>query len=604
MIYRNETHKIMDTYPIVRRFVLSLWLCFSAINLAAGQVVLRLHFSGEVVQDSQQDTVLEFANEGSMQAYLSGSIREWHDKNYLAAALDSMACQDKTCDAWLNIGSKITRLRLNNGNIPVDWWQSVRSPQQIEGVSDAALTEIKTRFLAYAEQRGYPFARVWLDSIAHVGSVWSVSVMLDAGPKYTFGAIKIQGSARISASYVSLYTGLRSGETYNYALLQAAEKRLRELPFLTQQYAPRILFNGDKADITFFLMPKNASRFDALLGLQPNNSPTAATKFVVTGTLSADVINALGYGERVLVDFRQLRPQTQQLRTELTWPYPFRQPLGLDGKFALYKQDTTYLDVSWEAGIRVLAPGMNYVRLFYQYFGTSLLEVNTNQIILTRKLPPQLDSRRWSGGVEVQWQRLDFRFNPRKGWSVWAQVIGGLREIKTNATIAKLLDNGAPDFDFATLYEGKLGQTWQFRTENRIENYFRMANSTVRLAVQSGMVGNKNSYLKNDLFRIGGYKILRGFDEESQYVSVYGISTLEYRLIIGEYGYLNVFGDYGWVQQGGDTPIWQQKIGIGSGIAVETRAGILNFMLAVGKDGSQPFDFRSLKTHIGYVSVF
>ncbi len=591
------------------RWISFFGLCLISVNTTMGQLSWQLHgienLTPKQITNFQLDSTANFTDEKAVRTRLQIVVSELHQANYLAASLDSISCLDSSCEVWLHIGAYISTLNIKNGNISTQWWSEVRTPQQVNSNIDAAkLTAIKSRFLAYAEQHGYPFARVWFDSITVSGTEWTVSVMLETGAKYTFGDIKIQGSARISPAYIALYTGLRSGTIYNYALLQTAEKRLRELPFLTQQYAPRIQFNGDKANITFYLSPKNASRFDALLGLQPTNNATSPTKFVLTGNLSADIINALGYGEQMMVDFRQLRPQTQQLRTEINIPYPLKQPIGLDGKFSLYKQDTTYLDVSWEAGVRIMSPGLNYVRLFYQYFGTSLLEVNTNQVLLTRKLPQQLDVRRKLGGIEIRWQQLDFRFNPRKGWTGWAQVMGGLHEIKPNTNITNLKDNGEPDFDFTTLYQGRLGQKWHLRTETRLEKYFPLPNSTIRVAAQAGYIADKSIRLKNDLFRIGGYKILRGFDEESQYVSSYGISTLEYRLLIGQYGYLHAFGDYGWVQQNIDAPIWQQKIGFGAGIAVETRAGILNFTLAVGKDGTQPTNFRSVKTHIGYVNIF
>ena len=42
---------------------------------------------------------------------------------------------------------------------------------------------------------------------------------------------------------------------------------------------------------------------------------------------------------------------------------------------------------------------------------------------------------------------------------------------------------------------------------------------------------------QNELFRIGGLKTLRGFDEESIFASVYSIFTLEYRFILEQNSY-------------------------------------------------------------------
>ncbi len=47
-----------------------------------------------------------------------------------------------------------------------------------------------------------------------------------------------------------------------------------------------------------------------------------------------------------------------------------------------------------------------------------------------------------------------------------------------------------------------------------------------------------------------------------------------------------------------------KPIGIGAGITFETKVGIFGFSLAVGRQRETTFDFRRVKTHFGYVSLF
>ena len=51
---------------------------------------------------------------------------------------------------------------------------------------------------------------------------------------------------------------------------------------------------------------------------------------------------------------------------------------------------------------------------------------------------------------------------------------------------------------------------------------------------------------RNELFQIGGYKLLRGFDEESQYLSQFAIGTVEYRYLVGQNSFFYAFVDGGW----------------------------------------------------------
>ncbi len=59
---------------------------------------------------------------------------------------------------------------------------------------------------------------------------------------------------------------------------------------------------------------------------------------------------------------------------------------------------------------------------------------------------------------------------------------------------------------------------------------------------QSGFIENENLFT-NELFRIGGLKTLRGFDEESLTASAYSIFTLEFRYLFDINSYFHVFFD-------------------------------------------------------------
>jgi len=123
--------------------------------------------------------------------------------------------------------------------------------------------------------------------------------------------------------------------------------------------------------------------------------------------------------------------------------------------------------------------------------------------------------------------------------------------------------------------------------------------------VQSGLKLAQEDLFLNELYRLGGSKQLRGFDEQTVFSDIYNILTLEYRLLLGENSYLAAFGDYGFVRNDLlDTNKWDNPIGIGAGLNFETGAGIFGISTAVGKTREIPFNFRNAKIHFGYLSVF
>jgi len=45
-------------------------------------------------------------------------------------------------------------------------------------------------------------------------------------------------------------------------------------------------------------------------------------------------------------------------------------------------------------------------------------------------------------------------------------------------------------------------------------------------------------------------------------------------------------------------------LGVGAGMAFETKAGVFGISYALGKSTGTPFDFKSAKLHFGFVNEF
>ncbi|HET7898485.1 MAG TPA: hypothetical protein VFL47_12455, partial [Flavisolibacter sp.] len=105
-------------------------------------------------------------------------------------------------------------------------------------------------------------------------------------------------------------------------------------------------------------------------------------------------------------------------------------------------------------------------------------------------------------------------------------------------------------------------------------------------------------------YQIGGAQLLRGFNEESQYVSQYLVSTMEFRLLTGLNSNFFGFVDGGW----GRYPLEQVQshtyISTGAGLSFQPKAGLINVTWAVGKRDDTEFNLRQSKIHIGFVSFF
>ena len=129
---------------------------------------------------------------------------------------------------------------------------------------------------------------------------------------------------------------------------------------------------------------------------------------------------------------------------------------------------------------------------------------------------------------------------------------------------------------------------------------------TIKIGNQSAWLENSTLFL-NDLYRIGGLKTLRGFDEESILASIYSIFTLEYRFLFEENSYLFFFSDAAYYENRGISfsgDRYDAPYSIGTGISFQTKAGIFSINYALGSQYGNAIDLRRGKVHFGIVSHF
>lgn len=294
------------------------------------------------------------------------------------------------------------------------------------------------------------------------------------------------------------------------------------------------------------------------------------------------------------------------MELRFAYPYLFGLPFGVDSKFEQFRSDSTYRDIRFDVGLQYLFEGNHYLRVFWNKFSTALLTIDEAQIIRTRRLPATLDVKNSTFGLEYVRQELDYRFNPRKGWSLMLKGGAGTKRLPTNVNIADLEDEGDPTYDFTSLYDTLDQNTFQLSILGKVEAYVPiLQRSTIKAALQTGMLFTDQDIYRNEQFRIGGNRLLRGFDEEAIFVSRYGVFTLEYRFLLGGNSYFYAFGDAAYLEDiTATTRRYDRAIGLGVGMTFQVKAGVFGISLAVGRQKEVPFNLRNTKTHFGYVSYF
>jgi len=130
---------------------------------------------------------------------------------------------------------------------------------------------------------------------------------------------------------------------------------------------------------------------------------------------------------------------------------------------------------------------------------------------------------------------------------------------------------------------------WDLNSRNSI--YIRNTNGFL----------NSETYLDNELFRIGGPTSIRGFNEQSIFVNQYIIFNVEYRFLTSEKSYLYTIIDFAEITNIKNN---NNLTSFGLGFLFKTKNSLININSSVGRSGNEKLNFKSAKLIVNWKISF
>jgi outer membrane protein assembly factor BamA len=513
------------------------------------------------------------------------------ENGYVMASIDSLKNDSLNYLAYVVCGKKHTWVDLHYHQNQKEVITKLGYNEHFFSKRPFRYTEVATlmeKMIVYYENNGYPFALAKLDSLQFKNETVSAHIKVEKNIFIKLDSLVIDGNVVVHQKFISRYLNIKNGMPYNERAFNSVSSKIKQLPFLVESKPAILKLTNKQNKLFLFLDKRNASQFDGIVGILPDNKG----KTIITGDLKIKLVNSLlKNGETVDLNWRRLQSQTQDLKLNLIYPYLFGLPFGADYGIKLYKKDSAFIDVNNTIGFNYYYSGLNHVKAFYKQRNANL--ISTNGLSSITVLPDYADIQTKSYGLGFLYEKFDYRFNPKKGFS--CNIIGsiGNREIKKNQKI-----NDAAYADVAL-------KSSQYQLEFNTTAYLKIyKNNIIKISTQLASLFGNVIY-KNELFRIGGLRTLRGFDEESIYASTYVIPTIEYRFLFEKNSNIFIFAEGAWYENNSnnnylnDTPL-----SFGAGINFETKAGIFNLGYALGKQRGNNFELQTGKIHAGLTALF
>lgn len=563
--------------------------------------------------DVSGDPIVDLIKKGDTQEEARKILFSIQADGYLAATIDSSWLSGDTTHYHIYYGRRFgdyeigidsaTQQVLMRAGVPAREWQGL-------SFDATSVQRLAQRTGDYLGRQGYPFYTIQLDSLEWLEGEQATltpraRLVVETGPLVTFDSMRIAGDYDIvSSSYYRQYLGISRGKPYNHDVVLDLDRRLRNLPFLSLERPVEVDFVNGIAEVTLPVKRRDASRFDFIIGVVPADSPSGDQSFTITGDFLGEIVNKLGYGERLYVQLRRLRPEVQEVDIQVDYPYLLGLPLGIDLDLKILRNSETFIETIARAGLQFILSGNDRLGVRLANTSNRILRIDTTALVASQQLPSQLDVVVTAGGLTVDLQHTDYRINPTRGWQIQSSADMGIRRILRNSVITSLSD-GSLDFDQA--YDTLQVSTFQSDLQLNAAVFLPPNKwSTIKIGLDAAYKYSAATLYDNELYRIGGNRRLRGFEEQTVLTDVYLIPSLEYRVLLDRNSHLSLpIVELGYFRTG---PIgnrtWERSLALGFGINFGTPAGIFNVSFVAGQRRDIPLNVQTAKIHFGYVSLF
>jgi outer membrane protein assembly factor BamA len=555
------------------------------------QTILLCDISLDTINSGQVEGIKGLTVPNVIQSSaIAGIMDNFYAKGFLEAGYEIQS-SDSICHIKISPGVEYKWVNLSKGNLPDNIQNQVNYKS---GLFDdrvfnfQSVVDFYRKIISWSENNGYPFASIGLKRIKIENHGIEASLEYQSGPSIDFDTLWIAGTNKIKKNFLASYLHILGGHPYEKSKVEEIPELIKSLPGFSLTGNPEEYFMDGKCELKLNIIEKNANGFDGYLGILPNESSPG--KILLTGQLDLRLNNLFKSGKSISLNWQRPNLQTQELIIDYIHLCLLNSPVNGYFQFNIYKQDTTFLNTSFNAGLTARKSGLGLFGFDFGFFSSRVIK---NDLAHAADQNKFADFNTAYYGINHSYSKINDHEFPLSGWETNIYFKIGIKNI--------LFIPGSDSGSYSAPDKNQL----QYKTYASITKYTRLSNlSTIIIRMSGGMI-NDNQMFYNDLYRLGGLASIRGFNEKYFYSSKYLYGNAEFRVRMEEKSYLIVFSDVGLLYNDLESKNKTNfPIGFGGGFSLGTSIGNLAILYAIGKDNMHPLSFQYSKIHIGYISRF
>ncbi len=527
-------------------------LKLTSINKTEAAVLNKINY-----QKKHIDTVLLDLEINRISEYLK-------NLGYFTNTIDSVKNTKQQYIAYFNLNSKIDSAIITTNKGSEIYLEKFKIKENTFSIPieklQATLSEISTNL----ELEGKSFSKVKLKNITIKSKTLFAHLIINPSKKRTLNKVIIKGYENFPKSYLKNYFNIKSSDIFNQQKISEISEASNNLDFIKEIKSPEILFTKDSTLLYMYLKKHQNNSFDGIIGFASKENGD----LLFNGNLEIQLNNILNTGEKYGLFWNSIGEEKQELKLNTEIPYIFNSRFSPELTFSIYKQDSTFINSKFDSKIGYHINSKIKLSLTYN------AEKSEN---LKEKLSNNIETySNYFLGLQLKYSipKNDYFLNNKFQLDINPSF--GSRETTNKTTNQFKL-------------EGSTSYLWELNSRNSIF----IKNKTGYL--------NSDSYINNELFRIGGASSIRGFNEQSLITNKYTFVNLEYRYLTSEKSYLYTITDLAKVNLNSKN---QNLIGLGLGYLFNTSNSQINMSLSLGKVKQQETDLKSIKLTINWKNYF
>ena len=495
-------------------------------------------------------------------------------EGYFNSSIDSTRIINKNLEIYMKTGSliNVNEIKVNiNDQLSLKLREDFVS--QKKNFDPSEISSKIRKWIVLMNNNGFPFAEFEFKNYEIIDSKINLECNLISGPLVKIDSLINPEISKKKLMLVSKIINIKSGDVFNLSEIYKISENIRKSVFLKEIKPPAYEFVDNFASVYTYVKTESKNSVNGLIGIQPSENE----KIQFTGNVSLNFLNALSFGETLKLNWRKMFNSSQNLISEFSIPFIFKTNIEIMGGLDMIKKDSSFFNLNSKFILNYrLNSNLTSGFLFAKNNSTNLLQSNYSSTTVN------------SFGFTADLKKTNNKYNPSKGYLFKTELSYGWKQTYTNDTTSNNILR-TPNFN------GKL----------EIDTYWDIITRTTLKMKLTGSIIQNDILYENELIRIGGYKTIRGFNEESIMVSSFILSNFEFRYLLDEKSNVFIFSDFAWTESKTNEFLkeeYYQSFGFGTNISMKN--GLLTFIYGIGRKLDNPFLIRTAKIHLGFTSYF